>query len=473
MLSSNPHRASEPGRLASLDARVGSLAGDIKTCIELLQTQIQTHQTTFQLHSNSINELSGCISNVDGNVEKIHHQVSDIQEQYEDVQEKVDETMDVFGTILQEAQDVFELRTSQLKQQVDAQRREIDKLRKLFDDGPPQFPQFRRLPVEIRGMIWGQALPQRILTIEETVNKTLNIETMAIMKWSQYRFSPRLRPPAVAQACRESRAVACKAGQLVPLRNPQAYACLNGSIHRHSHMGVRKTQWSWFDPDRDSLRIKTAKGLYSTEVLEDMLSIVQSIIIDSPSRVLGMIFADICNQRLFPRLTEVKLAEDTVLLPPHSDPYTESQLFGVERTNPLAIDVDDSPLLEGIVRKLQHLKPTFIRNIDTVLQARPHIQTRTRWGWDEKDLENLIDPEVSENDWPKFNRFLVKAWDEVQQDWTEGENVNSKTALSNAPTFGRVVLFDVAPWQSHPHTLGAPIMYWVDGRDQPSNVAEL
>ncbi|KXH33957.1 hypothetical protein CSIM01_02292 [Colletotrichum simmondsii] len=102
----------------------------------------------------------------------------------------------------------------------------------------PSFPQFRQLPPELRLRIWSLvAVPSRILRLDARDGK----------KTKSHKSSspaPLLRPPAIAGACRESRAVATKHGALARLTYQGSETGKGG-----------RTRCYWFDGDRDVLEL--------------------------------------------------------------------------------------------------------------------------------------------------------------------------------------------------------------------------
>ncbi|KAF6809719.1 hypothetical protein CSOJ01_06774 [Colletotrichum sojae] len=90
------------------------------------------------------------------------------------------------------------------------------------------FPQFRRMPPEIRHRVWAMAIPTRALRLR-MAGKSGPIS--------------RLPPPAIAGTCREARAVASLDGGMVSLAMPNP-------------KGVSTTYWAWFDGRHDVLELE-------------------------------------------------------------------------------------------------------------------------------------------------------------------------------------------------------------------------
>ncbi|KAK6213728.1 hypothetical protein QIS74_09730 [Colletotrichum tabaci] len=112
--------------------------------------------------------------------------------------------------------------------------RRLDAVERLLTREEPAlyFPQFRRLPPEIRHRIWSLAIPVRILRPWKRDNKKMHI-------------TPLMRPPAIAGACREARAIATMHGGVVSLTHDAADDSENPA----------RTSRYWFDSRRDVLEL--------------------------------------------------------------------------------------------------------------------------------------------------------------------------------------------------------------------------
>ncbi|CAM1501696.1 Fc.00g036800.m01.CDS01 [Cosmosporella sp. VM-42] len=94
------------------------------------------------------------------------------------------------------------------------------------------FPQFSRLPIELRRRIWDMSIPQRKLR-HHYINRpaAANIRPVPITG---------LSPPIASRVCRESRLVACYRGGIFPLF--KSFKC---------------RYWTWFDGTHDVLELGT------------------------------------------------------------------------------------------------------------------------------------------------------------------------------------------------------------------------
>ncbi|KAK5998821.1 hypothetical protein PT974_01204 [Cladobotryum mycophilum] len=144
---------------------------------------------------------------------------------------------------------------AQMETRLAIQERHITELHGFLSQHQPtgQFPQFRRLPPEIRQMIWDLALPCRKLR-----------PTRFFKFWSEDLECQSFAPPTVAHACREARRVARRNGGLY---------CQNTTY---------ANSWTWFDGSRDildlSIFFRRAKRLYSDLIMlaEDSDTVILS-----------------------------------------------------------------------------------------------------------------------------------------------------------------------------------------------------
>ncbi|KAL0936233.1 uncharacterized protein CTRU02_208448 [Colletotrichum truncatum] len=124
-----------------------------------------------------------------------------------------------------------------LEKRVDAMEKMLSN--RVSPSAIPSFPQFQRLPPEIRHRIWSLALPTRALRLHKSTKDA---------------FKPTLRPPAVAEACREARAVATQHGGMV---------CLTG--YARSPNDQARTYRTWFDARHDVLELERWVSLEADE----------------------------------------------------------------------------------------------------------------------------------------------------------------------------------------------------------------
>ncbi|KAK1984592.1 hypothetical protein LZ30DRAFT_585922, partial [Colletotrichum cereale] len=105
--------------------------------------------------------------------------------------------------------------------------------RLLGHQGPaPCFPQFRRLPPELRHRIWSLVIPTRVLRPSRRNSK-------------KRATTPPTSPPAIAGVCREARAVATRSGGIVSLAHDAA----------NPEDTTQTTSRHWFDRCHDVLEL--------------------------------------------------------------------------------------------------------------------------------------------------------------------------------------------------------------------------
>jgi hypothetical protein len=116
------------------------------------------------------------------------------------------------------------------------------------------FPQFQKLPIELRCMVWEWATPGKILEIQELA---CEVDEDGDFSIPEFRFVGNRSPPATAQVCRESRAVACRLGKLLSLQNPR-YPHVE-----YSQLPLKNTwykrQWAWLG-HTDTLYLSSVCG---------------------------------------------------------------------------------------------------------------------------------------------------------------------------------------------------------------------
>ncbi|KAI6086594.1 hypothetical protein F4821DRAFT_126519 [Hypoxylon rubiginosum] len=267
--------------------------------------------------------------------------------------------------------------------EVESLRADIRELRQLFNF-KHQFPQFRNLPPEIRVMIWGYATPPRFIEVTSS-NRLIPLRVRG-------KFNGLSVPPATAQVCRESRAVACRYGRLVPIIKPQFGSQSNSEASNpdssdetsqsdseasefessdetsQSDFGNNEPQpkpnWCWFDPSRDSLFISQF-----SDIPEFVAKYTEHITLSSP--VLGSMSAS-----FFPRVKHIDCVEWTYSLPESLDFILEARLFGCNLDNSLVIDVND---IDALIQKVE--KDYSSDHLDGLRRMRSNIPDKCGSDW--------------------------------------------------------------------------------------------
>ncbi|KAI7773788.1 hypothetical protein LA080_009884 [Diaporthe eres] len=165
-----------------------------------------------------------------------------------------------------------------LRKQSDHQQRELEHLRRDLSlcleqsNNSPQrsrMPHFKRLPLEVREMIWELAVPSRLLGFEGVTQKQ--------------GVSSALSVPAVAQVCRESRRVVMSRKSITALTGRSTH--LEGPSQLWRLEYAQSNLWTWFTPYKDALLINPRKfepsERYRTNHL--MVQTVEHIIIEDCS----------------------------------------------------------------------------------------------------------------------------------------------------------------------------------------------
>ncbi|KAI1780563.1 hypothetical protein F4818DRAFT_396113 [Hypoxylon cercidicola] len=233
----------------------------------------------------------------------------------------------VLGALSVRSLDDHDTRTESL-------RADIQALRNLFDSRC-RFPRFKSLPPEIRAMIWDYAIRPRFVRL-------------STQRLTEDGFI-RCTPPVTAQICRESRAVACRYGRLVPTRRPKLLFATPFGLgsgdetsesdcgNEEPHPEPRMNGWGWFDPSRDSLVL----SYKSTDVAEVIAESAQHITLNfNPAIEEWPLLRYLSNPDVFPRLKAIDYVAYTYRLPEMRDPILETRLFGGSRGN-VTVAVND------------------------------------------------------------------------------------------------------------------------------------
>ncbi|KAI0412975.1 hypothetical protein F5X98DRAFT_391314 [Xylaria grammica] len=127
---------------------------------------------------------------------------------------------------------------------------DVSTLRWNLDDCLPNhinaFPQFRRLPSELRCMVWEWAAKTgRILELHGLSRNESRIREQP----KKLEFRGIRSPPVIARVCRESRNIACRHGRLVWIESPRDI----GHNRRLDASMQYIRDWAWFDSCSDTL----------------------------------------------------------------------------------------------------------------------------------------------------------------------------------------------------------------------------
>ncbi|KAI1104422.1 hypothetical protein F4804DRAFT_307238 [Jackrogersella minutella] len=267
---------------------------------------------------------------------------------------------------------------------------EVQVLRRCFA-ATPRFSQFRKLPAEVRLMIWDLALPRRILCLEETDREYDE------RSFGSYKFASKSLPPAVAQVCRESRAVACQSGGLMSIRNARVYPETSSKKPLWC-----QPQWGWFDPNRDSLYLQPVTNhLRSLDAISDLTNCAKHITLDCGSTKAGFseFFYCLFSPHHFPQLKGIDLVGAVYVQPERSDPVIETRVFKYGRDFPVCLDIDDEPAKSALMGRLEtnHYSSNDVKRLAKFL-AHAH---RVPWS----NLGRLGD-----QDWDEHLNYWGEEW---------------------------------------------------------------
>ncbi|KAJ0163824.1 hypothetical protein CTA2_2306 [Colletotrichum tanaceti] len=197
--------------------------------------------------------------------------------------------------------------------------RRLDAVERLLTREEPvfYFPQFRQLPPEIRHRIWSLAIPVRILRPWKRDDK------------KKHRM-PLMRPPAIAGACREARAIATMHGGFVSLTHDAADDSENPA----------RTSRYWFDSRRDVLELDRRVDIEGDEPrgIKDLIRRARHVL---ASRAEAAWFTRLFRNAAHLERVSVKL--DVVSVGPCTwDLGVVRQLFGDAGGTVVTMDVEDA-----------------------------------------------------------------------------------------------------------------------------------
>lgn len=416
----------EPDQLEALSKIDKSIASLHRTVSDIAQTQKSDHENaTAQVH-----EL----------LEVIRSEFAEIHQKFSDVEEAAQERYDAL-------QEELAIKNSMLRDEMRYQRVQFRSfLRNLparlrDDPPPPYFPQFRKLPPEIRNLVWGFTIPRRILVVND-LQKRIDGE-----EWYEYHFRRRLSPPKTAQVCQESRAVARKTGRLVRIENGKTLWGFYGLGGRFRRMDSAKTQWSWFDPSRDSLLLDISDlTMEFRDALTDVLQITESLTTNMPVISIPTLDQTFFNCKTFPRLRTLEWVEKEHEVAESSNLRLELALFGLDQNDPISVDIDEVKTHRNLLRILRR-NGFRGRPAESIMRMTPDDRPwstllqrlEQKWLHSQMIWSPIIGPEapVNSTEWPCEYDEMVNG---PCSEWT-------KAAFARMPTFRRVRLVRSSHWE--------------------------
>ncbi|KAM0810399.1 hypothetical protein AB5N19_10748 [Seiridium cardinale] len=265
----------------------------------------------------------------------------------------------------------------------------------------PRFPQFSRLPPEIRCIVWDFALPQNLLRI------TGDHWVFDDKEWFGWKYEHRHAAPAVTQVCREGRSIARRTGAMIPVTRIRS-----ASDDDSDTLPCYETEWSWFDCTRDVLYLDFSTMPNDDKIHESLGGILK--LTTCAKHVALKCSSDqghwdyiepLFDPRHFPSLERVDLIGAEHGFTERTDLVLEARLFWLSKWA-ITIDVDDSEDFLHTLR-LHHSSP-LISQIERELTRLAdsnywHIRSRIRTGF---------------LNWSDFKRGLVRKWFAVQYLWS-------------------------------------------------------
>ncbi|KAI1743723.1 hypothetical protein F4680DRAFT_444996 [Xylaria scruposa] len=229
-----------------------------------------------------------------------------------------------------------------LQRETRALRKQIDNLRNTLDC-VPRFTSFNRLPPEIRHQIWDLALPRKILRFR-SIRWMIKGEPMSGNILEEDSIST---IPSVARACREAMAIATLTGALRGVQTPTMNFGPDNPFRLDddwSQRGSRynKTQWSWYDASRDTLKISSDFRIYPEFDMRHITQVAQHVLADPfNDSYLDIYISRLFNPNLFPSLQTVSFIVDHILLRRNTDSAAQVRVFGLDGGCQCLVDVED------------------------------------------------------------------------------------------------------------------------------------
>ncbi|KAI1472040.1 uncharacterized protein F4812DRAFT_416441 [Daldinia caldariorum] len=401
-----------------VDHELEKRSADLKASLEKVNTTIQSLQGTA-------NHAGGCCEGGDGMIDRLNLLQAQIQTLHADQNSFWAGFEDLRCKMAGIRSNQHDLRDVLRMMRADAQV-----LREPTDTFG--FPQFKRLPLEVRTMIWDLAIPNRILGLAGKFGNQNKPET--------FSFNPHLSPPSVAHVCREARSIACRSGRLVNTikKDSVRYSRYNGRGRKDDVNGTLRL--SWYDPSRDSLRLYVNYLKWLLDVDVDICQITECIQFDigsTDSRHIAChwLLSYLSDTHYFPRLKVVDFISGVYLYRPYKDHVLDTQLFfGPDRQNLLSLDITDKTAKKALIDRIKMNHSVEANRLVSWLEK----DANDSWGDRGRDGPNL------KMKWPQFLDHLQKKWiflqsqrgysDEVNH--TEQADGSSGKLSQSCPVFG-------------------------------------
>ncbi|KAI1095113.1 hypothetical protein F5B19DRAFT_367177 [Rostrohypoxylon terebratum] len=373
---------------------------------EVVQEESNDWKVILEEIGDNIGSLQGaiedCVEGMEGDdgVKALLHTV---EEQITEGQDRISEGL---GTCIRSNEMITKLAKDAVVDALNAHtkvlQKEIRSLRRAIHYQGRPFHQFRKLPTEIRLMIWDLAIPRRMVCFKESLHENpLNPREIVSV---HYELVSPLPPPSVAQVCRESRAVACKHGKLSSIRNMEKPPW-------STHPKSMSPKWAWFDASRDSIFLQPqTRDLEGIDALREFTKRAHYVTIDygmrgnHTPRLLDSLYSPIA----FPMLKSIDFVGETFVQPHRSDPVLEARVFSREGTYPIPIEKHDATARDALIRKLVaggHCS-SDVDSLIKFLNAK-------------ENTDGLPHDEIHYNDeaWNNRQKYLYNKWFNRQYEW--------------------------------------------------------
>lgn len=289
-------------------------------------------------------------------------------------------------------------------------RQEIATVRRIGET-VPRFTCFMKLPPEIRFHIWELALPRRFVRLRPSRDDD-DSEDEGLDEQSKHP------PPAGAQVCRESRAIAVRnagfrAIQYQPIRTLRAVGRLGSTVPVPF-----MREWTWFDSARDTLLVSAWMIQAERPDILHLTRVARHVVVEDPEEGLGPCIGLLFDPVVYPNLQSVAFAVDVRIPGPLVDIPVPSARHPPPEQPYDIVDFGQGANFPNYCRSYWNTKG-------------PYDDTDKCWVLEEWDDE--LNEEDSEEplDWPEFLAKLAKLWDLLRG--------HLKQPL---PSFSRVVMYN-------------------------------
>lgn len=293
------------------DKHESTTLASIASLQENLTSRIDAHETSWNNSRDSDRDL-------------LNASVTDLQNTIEVHTTQLSDEIASMRRLVYEGVTTLRAGTSILGQNVRLLRRTLDS--SVSGQVPHVFPQFQRLPFEIRCMIWEWATPSKILEVRDNLHIESHPDIIV------FQFVGNCSPPVTAQVCRESRDLACRTGKIVSLQ----YCIPNGLREAVPGAPWGRERSAWFDSHRDSLYLRTDEDcVFATINLEHVRHVILTRQ-NCEEKVLNLL-----NRKLCPHLASIEVVCASVEWPMQTNLGFETTIWGDDYHIPIQTEKGD------------------------------------------------------------------------------------------------------------------------------------